>query len=77
MDESKVNTKGVGNRRGPLRTSGVWADDDGIFIVWNILLDIALEERFTIEVIDGNVKESLHCTSPSSQHAEAKRVCPG
>jgi hypothetical protein len=60
MDESKLDAHAVGNGRRTLRTAGVRADDDGILVVRDVCLDVPLEERPAVQIIDGNVKKSLH-----------------
>ena len=59
MNQSKVHVQTVGNRCRTLCTAGIWTDDDCIFEVRNMLLDISLEERFAVEIVDGDIEEAL------------------
>lgn len=59
VDEGKVHAQAIGNDGGALCASGVGGDDDGLFVVGNILLDVVLEERFAVEIIYRDVKEPL------------------
>jgi len=60
MDKSERHAQAVCNGCRSLRSASIWTDDDGILPVGNVLLDIPLEERLSVKIIDGNVKESLH-----------------
>ena len=60
MDKSERHAQAVSNGCRSLRFASIWTDDDGILPVGNVLLDIPLEERLSVKIIDGNVKESLH-----------------
>lgn len=59
MNQGEVHVQAVGNCCGSLCTAGVWADDDCILEVWNMLLDISLEKRLAVEIVNGDIEEAL------------------
>lgn len=65
MDEGKVRAEAVSDRRRPLGTARIRADDDRIPVVGDVHLDVPLEERPPVQVVDGHVEETLDCTDLS------------
>lgn len=59
MNESKVHVETVSNGRGSLGAAGVGGDDDGFSEARDVCLDIFLDERLAIEVVDGDIEEAL------------------
>jgi len=52
VDEGKSQPEAVGDGRGAFGTACVRADDDGVAVVGDVLLDISLQERAGVEVVD-------------------------
>lgn len=75
MDQGKVNTDAVRNRRRALGTTSIRADDNGILVVGDVRLDVALEQGAAVQVVDGDVEETLDyfevstCFLEKSRHA--------
>lgn len=65
MDEGEINAHAVSNRCCALRAACVGGNDHGILVVGDVLLDVPLEERPSVQVVDRHVKESLHCFKKS------------
>lgn len=59
MDQRKLHSQCICNHRGPLCSTCVGRDDYGVLVIRDIVLDPALQEGSTVEVIDGDIKEPL------------------
>ncbi len=59
MNKRKVHVQAVCNGGSALGTTGIWGDNDGILEVWNVLLDVALEQWLAVQVVDWDVEEAL------------------
>lgn len=59
MDQRKFHSKRISNGCGPLGSSGVGRDDNSVLVVGDIVLDIPLQKRAGVEVVDGDIKEAL------------------
>lgn len=59
MDKSKLHAQAVCNRRGTLRSTSIGADNHGILVVANVLLNVALQQWSSVEVIHGDIKKAL------------------
>ena len=59
MDQRERHTQAVRNRSGPLRPAGIRTDDDRLLVVRDMVLDVLLQQRAPVEVVDGDVKEAL------------------
>lgn len=62
MNKGELHAQAVRNGSRALGATGIRADNDGILPVRNVLLDVALEKRLSVEVIDRDIEESLDCT---------------
>lgn len=63
MDESKVHLEAVGNSGSSLGAAGIGRDDDGLFVVGDVLLDVVLDEGLAVEVVYGDVEKPWYCGS--------------
>lgn len=52
MDESKGEVQSVGDGRGAFGAAGVGADDDGVLVVLNAVLDVVDEKGSAVEIVD-------------------------
>ncbi len=52
MDQGKGHAEAVGNGGGAFGTACVRADNDCVAVVGDVLLDVALQERVGVEVVD-------------------------
>lgn len=59
MNQGEVHVQAVGNRCGTLCTACIWTDDNCVFEVGDVLLNVSLKERLAVEVVDGDVEEAL------------------
>jgi len=59
MEESKVETKLVGDGGDTFGTTGVRADDDAILPARNVSLDVGHHEGLGVNVVYGNVEKAL------------------
>jgi len=59
VDESKGHAECVGDGGRSLRTTCIRRDYDGLLVVWNIELDVFAEEVTPVQVVNGNIEESL------------------
>ena len=59
VNQRKIHIEIVRNGCCSLRTTGIRANDDSLLEVGNILLDVPFEKRFSIQIIDRNVKITL------------------
>ena len=59
MNERKGHPKRVRNRRGALCSSGIRADNHGLLVVWDAVLDVFAQKVAAVEIVDGNVEEAL------------------
>lgn len=59
MNEGEAEAEVIGNGGGSLRSAGVWADDDCILKSRDLSFNIPLDKRLSVEIIHGNVKETL------------------
>ena len=59
VNKSEVHLQAVCNSSSTLGSTGVWRDDDSILEIWDVLLDVALKKRLSVEVVDWNVEEAL------------------
>ena len=62
MDECELHAQAVRNGSRALGATGIGTDDDSILPVGNVLLDVSLKKRLSVEVIDGDIEESLDYT---------------
>lgn len=59
VNEGKRHTQSISNGSGSLGASSIWTDDDSLLVVGDVRLDVLAEEMTAVEVVDGNVKETL------------------
>lgn len=59
VDEGEAQAQMVGNGGRALGASGVRTDDDCISVPGNMSFNVPLQQRLAVEIIYGNVKESL------------------
>ena len=59
VDQGKLNTEGVRNCGSSFGSTRIWANNNTIAVIRNMLLNIFLEEGSAIKVVDGNVEEAL------------------
>jgi len=59
VDQSKVDAHAVGDGRRALGAARVGADDDGILVVGDVCLNVPLQQRPAVQVVDGDVEEAL------------------
>lgn len=59
VNESKAEAQVVCNGSGTLCATGVRTDNDCLPEVGDLSFNITLQERLAVEIINGNVKESL------------------
>lgn len=59
VNEGKAEAEIVGDGGSTLRASGIRADNNCIPEPRNLSFDVPLEQRLSVEIIDGNVKETL------------------
>lgn len=59
VNQSKAQAQIVGDRSSTLRPTCIWTDDDRILGTRNLSLNVPLQQRLSVEIIDGNVKEPL------------------
>jgi hypothetical protein len=59
VDERELDAHAVRNRCRTLRTAGIGADDDSILVVGDERLDVPLEKRPAVQVVDRDVEEPL------------------
>jgi hypothetical protein len=59
VDEGKGHAEGVGDCSCTFGTSSVWTDYDGLLVVGDVELDVFAEEMATVQVVNGNVEETL------------------
>jgi len=52
VNKSKGETQRIRNGGGALRTAGVGADDDSIPVILNVVLDVLLEQRASVQVVN-------------------------
>lgn len=59
VNQSELDVQSISYRRDTLSTSGIRRDDDRIPPLRDVLLDPLQHGRLSVEIIDGNVEESL------------------
>lgn len=59
VDEGKFHSQGVCDRGCSLCSSCIGRNDNGFLVVGDVVLDITLQQWASVQVVDGNVKESL------------------
>ena len=59
VNQGKVYTHGVRNGSRSLGSTGIWADNDRFLVVGDVLMNVALEEWSPVQIIHGNIKETL------------------
>lgn len=59
MDQRKGHAESVGDGGSALGTAGVWAYNYGLLVVGDVELDVLAEEMTAVQVVDGNIEESL------------------
>jgi hypothetical protein len=59
VNERKGHTKNIGNGSCTFGTTSIRTDDDGILILRNVELDVLAQEVLAVQVVDGDVKETL------------------
>ena len=59
VDQGKLDAHAVRDGRRALCSASIGADDDGILVVGDVRLDVPLEERPAVQVVDRDVEESL------------------
>ena len=52
MDEGKVEAEAVGNGGGTFGAACIRANNDRVAVVGDVVLDVALQERARMEVVD-------------------------
>lgn len=59
MNQSEAQAEGIGNGSRTLGTTSIRADNNPVPEVGNLTLDVALQKRLSVEVINGYVEETL------------------
>lgn len=59
VNQGEAQAQAIGNGSRALCASSIWTDDDCVSVPGNVPFNIPLQQRLTVEVIHGNVKESL------------------
>ena len=59
VDQCEFHIQVVRNCRCSLRPTGVRTDNDSIFEIRDVLLDVSLDERLAIQIINRDVEEAL------------------
>ncbi|KAH3680598.1 hypothetical protein WICPIJ_008218 [Wickerhamomyces pijperi] len=59
VDECEGNQQVISNSGGPLGTTGIWRNNNTVLIVWDLSLDVMLQDRFAVQVVNTDVKETL------------------
>lgn len=59
VNQSEAQAQAISDGSRTLCTSSIRADDDCVSVSGNVSFNIPLQQRLAVEVIHGNVKESL------------------
>lgn len=59
MDQGEAQAEAISDGGRTLCASSIRADDDCVSVPGDISFNIPLQQRFAVEIIHGNVKESL------------------
>lgn len=59
MDQCEWHSQPIRDRSGSLRAAGVRADNHRLLVVRDVVLDVLLQQRAAVEVVDGDVEEAL------------------
>lgn len=59
VDQGEAQAEAISNGGRTLCASSIRADDDCVSVPGDISFNIPLQQRFAVEIIHGNVKESL------------------
>jgi hypothetical protein len=59
VNERKGHTKNIGNGSCTFGTTSIRTDDDSVLVLRNVELDILAQEVLAIQVVDGDVEETL------------------
>lgn len=59
MNKRKGHTQSIGDGSCTFGTASIWTDDDGVLILRNVELDVLAQEMFAVQVVDGDVEETL------------------
>lgn len=59
MNEGEWHAKSIGDSCGSLCTSCIRGDHYGLLVVGNLELNVFAEEMATVEIVNGDVKETL------------------
>ena len=59
MNECKLDAQRISDSSSSFGASSIRTDHDTASVVGNVVLDVLLQERSTVQIVDGNVKETL------------------
>jgi hypothetical protein len=59
VNESEASTKRLSNCSSALRTTRIGADNHGILVVGDPVLDVVPQEGPAVEIVDGHIEEAL------------------
>lgn len=59
VNQCEAETQAVRNGSRTLRASGIWTDDNGVLVVWYVLLNVPLQEGLAVQIVDRDVEETL------------------
>lgn len=59
VDQGEGHTKPVCDGGGALCSAGIGTDDHRLLVVWDVVLDILLQQWAAVEVVDGDVEKAL------------------
>lgn len=59
VDEREWHAECIGDGSRSLCASGVWTDDNGLLVVGDVGLNVLAQKVATVEVVNGNVEETL------------------
>lgn len=59
VDQGEGHTKPIGDGGGALRSAGIRTDDHSLLVVGDVVLDVLLQQRAAVEVVDGDVEKAL------------------